>query len=104
LAPWGWDDENPVRLTIEGDPVFVPFQKAVFSALAATSAPAHLGAILARRSRLKGRLSSGEPEQIDCRIWQDGLPALQAMTIPPVCFFAPACLMPCTLPTGEEDV
>jgi len=28
-----WGDENPVRLTMEGDPVFVPFQKAVFGAL-----------------------------------------------------------------------
>ena len=27
-----WGDENPVRLTMEGDPVFVPFQRP-FSAL-----------------------------------------------------------------------
>ena len=30
-----WGDENPVRLTMEGDPVFVPFQKAVLGALVA---------------------------------------------------------------------
>jgi hypothetical protein len=29
----GWGDENPVQLTMEGDPVFVPSQKAIFIAL-----------------------------------------------------------------------